>query len=195
MQTLSFLSQLNHWQIDLATFGILLASAVLTVVPEELIFVTLGFLARYGHVHPVEALVAAKLGLVSADLLTVWFGRKLGHSVIYRKPFCFFFEKEAVFKSLEKLKTSGNLVLFFARFLPFLRAPVYLAAGISGFSLKRSLIIDTFAAIIQVSAFFLLGYVFGDGVSQFVTAFSFIIPGALLLFALVSLVKKLAYST
>lgn len=160
-------------------FGLLLTSAVFTLMPEELIFVTLGFLAHFGRVHPVEAIAAAHLGLIPADAITVWFGRKLGKNVLTRRPFRFFFGSMQLQSSLEKLRTSSGLLLFFTRFTPMLRAPVYLAAGISGISLRRSVAIDLLAASIQVPVFFLLGFFLGDSVSHFMALYTYLAPIAL----------------
>src|SRR4051812_1041939 len=113
---LALFSELNHWQIDLLASGILLSSAVVTFVPEELIFVFLGFFAYHGRVHPVEAFLAAQIGLVSADLLTVWFGRLLSNKVCNRKFLRFIFCRHGVQRALEKLRTSGSSLVFFARF-------------------------------------------------------------------------------
>ena len=172
----------------------LLTSAVFTLVLEEFVFITLGFLALQGRVHPTEAILAATLGLISADALTVWFGRHLGFKVIHRKPFCFFFGQKAVYRSLERLRTSGIAVLFFARFIPMFRGPVFLAAGISGISLRRSISIDIGAASLQISLFFGLGYVFGDRVSRFIPMFALAVPAGVVFILLLGLMRYMCGS-
>ncbi len=189
MQELSFLSHLAHWQIDFAAFALLLSSALFTIVPEELVFVTLGFLARFGRIHPVEAILVAHLGLIPADTLTVWFGRKLGQSVLTRRPFCFLFAKKSVHRALEKLKTRGNVLLFVSRFMPMLRAPVYLAAGISGVSLRRSTLIDLGAALIQVTSLVLLGYFLGLDAKPLMSVYAWVTPAMAVIFLLSLAIK------
>ncbi|HBO39096.1 MAG TPA: DedA family protein, partial [Pasteurellaceae bacterium] len=53
----------------------------------------------------------------------------------------------------------GNRVLFVARFLPGLRAPIYMVSGITRrVSYTRFLLLDFFAAIISVPIWIYLGY-------------------------------------
>ena len=174
MEAMSLLSNLNHWQIDAVTIGLLLMSTVLTLIPEELLFMTLGLLAQAGHVHSLEAILAAKLGLIPADALTVWAGKKMGKDFLKKRPFSLLFDEHSVESSLKKLKQSGSTLLFLNRFTPFLRTPVYLAAGISGFPLGRAVLIDFLAAIIQIAGLFSLGYYFGRSAQPFVTGFTYL---------------------
>ena len=189
MHSLAFLSQLGHWQIDFVAFALLLTSAVFTLCPEELIFFTLGFLAHYGRVSLVEAMIAAQLGLIPADALTVWFGRKLGNGMMTRKPFRKLLGREGVQRSLERLRTSGNSLLFFARFVPMLRAPVYLAAGVSGVPLRRAVLIDLLAAGIQIPGLVMLGFVLGQSAEHVMTLYAYIAPAALMAFILAKVAR------
>ena len=57
-----------------------------------------------------------------------------------------------------KFEQYGNRVLFVARFLPGLRAPIYMVAGITRrVSFIRFLLLDFFAAIISVPIWVYLG--------------------------------------
>lgn len=194
MEAITFFSHLSHWQIDFLTFGLLLLSTIFTLIPEELLFVTLGYLAHCGRIHSLEAIFVAKLGLIPADALTLWIGRKLGKNILNHRPFRFLFAEETVNRSLEKFKKSGGVLLFFTRFTPFLRAPVYVAAGISGFSLRRSIGIDLLAACIQVPALFLVGFIFGKSAQPFVTLFTYLTLTIALIFGIVSIAKPIIQS-
>ena len=58
----------------------------------------------------------------------------------------------------EKFEKYGNWVLFIARFLPGLRTPIFISAGISGkVSYMRFLMMDGFAALISVPVWVYLG--------------------------------------
>jgi membrane protein DedA with SNARE-associated domain len=187
MHLIELFYSITHWQIDLLALGLLLLSAVVTLIPEELIFITLGCLAWSGRIHPAEAIAVALIGLIPADVLTVWFGRRLESTLFHRRPLRSLFARKSVNRSMDRLQKSGNAVLFLARFTPMLRAPVYLAAGAAGFSLRRAALIDTIAALLQISGFFLLGFVFGQEVSRYLSVFSIAMPAllaALLLFSL-----------
>ena len=59
----------------------------------------------------------------------------------------------------EKFDRYGNRVLFVARFLPGLRAPIYMVAGITHrISYVRFVLLDFAAAIISVPIWVYLGY-------------------------------------
>lgn len=190
MDVISHFWTLGHWQIDLLTIGLLLTSAVITLVPEELVFLILGSLAHFGRVSPMEALVAAQLGLIPADALTVCFGRLLGSQVLSRGPFSRLLEQDALQRTLGRLQRSSGRVLFCARFLPMLRAPIYLAAGVGRVSLRRAILIDTIAASVQISAYFILGFVFGDQILHLVPVITYAIPGVAILLFLAHFLKS-----
>lgn len=191
MHFISLLYSLSHWQIDLIVVCLLLASAVITLIPEEAVFITLGCLAWSGRIHPAEAILIAMLGLIPADVLTVWFGRQLERKLLQRKPFKFIFSKHSVTEALSKLHNSGNKVLFLARFTPLLRAPLYLAAGAAGFSLRRAAAIDSLSAAIQVTVFFCIGFAFGAEARDWFNAFSFAIPAAVIAMLLVNILHAM----
>lgn len=185
MDWISQFQRLGHWQIDLLTIGLLLLSALITLVPEELVFILLGSLAHFGRICPMEALVAAQLGLIPADALTVVFGRLLGNQVLNRRPFSRVMGHDRLQRALGRLKRSAPSVLFCARFLPMLRAPIYLAAGVGKVPLRQAILVDTIAATVQISAYFTLGFAFGDQVSRLAPLITYAIPGMAVLLLLV----------
>jgi membrane protein DedA with SNARE-associated domain len=62
----------------------------------------------------------------------------------------------------EKLKKNSRKVMFVARFLAGLRAPIYLTAGILGVRPAIFITLDFLAALISVPALVYVGHYFGE---------------------------------
>ena len=60
----------------------------------------------------------------------------------------------------------GYLAILVCRFLPGVRAPTFFAAGLTGISMARFMLYDTLAALVSVSAFCSIGYVFADNIEK-----------------------------
>ena len=75
-------------------------------------------------------------------------------------------EREA--KMEEYINRYGLRVLFVARFLVVVRAPVYLTIGILRHPYRKFLLFDAFCASAVVGLFFGLSYAFGDHVAKWI---------------------------
>lgn len=140
---------LSHWQVDLLVSWLLLQGAVLSIFPEEVIILTMGLLWGQGKITFPEALFSIQLGLIPGNAFMMLFGRKFGHR--------FFLSKKGVQVAMDYFKRYGGWLVFFARFTPLVRGPIYLAAGISGFPPLSFIRIDTWASCFQISFLLLAG--------------------------------------
>jgi membrane protein DedA with SNARE-associated domain len=151
------LNALSHWHIDLIALGLLLQGAFLAILPEEVILVTLGFLAAGHKTSWLEAGVVALLGLLPANVTAVIIGRVLGVKVFHIAPFRWFLKRSTVEKAQKTLYKHSKLTVFITRFIPSVRGPVYLAVGLSGMRVLTFMQFDALASCIHIPILFAIG--------------------------------------
>lgn len=153
MSLLETLNNLPSWQISLLVIGLLLQGAVVAVFPEEIVLIVLGVLWSQGKIGFVQALVSAQVGLLPANLVAVWIGSKLSG----RLPV----KKRKIHEAVSRLHELGSWLVVITRFTPIVRGPVYYAAGLCGFSLRRFFLADFGASLVQIPALLVLGRAIG----------------------------------
>jgi len=148
---------LTHWQIALVAIGLLLQGAFFTIFPEELIFISLGYLAADGRIHWLEAMLAGQVGLLPANAIAMIIGRTVGVRIFDIRPFRWVIKKEAMEKARRRLNQHAVRTVFFTRFIPTIRGPVYIAVGLSGMRLIQFVRTDALASCIQIPLLLALG--------------------------------------
>jgi len=152
------LAGLSHWQIDLLTAGILIESAILPVVPEEAILLTLGTLILQGRVGPFEAFAFYQVGAVTADLILLGFGRLASHGM-NRHPFLAkLIAHPTTILAQSLIRRHAKALIFFTRFIPTVRSPVYIAAGASHVSYRSFALTDWAASCFHIPLLMGVGY-------------------------------------
>jgi membrane protein DedA with SNARE-associated domain len=154
---LELLSGLNHWQIDLIVVTILWQGAVFTLFPEEVILTTLGILWGRGQLGFFEAMVVAQLGLLPANAAMVTVCQKLGRKLFQVRPFSWFLKPEAVESASKYLRRYGDVMILATRFTPLIRGPMYASIGLSGFPIRRFMLLDALASCVQVPLLLWIG--------------------------------------
>lgn len=138
-------------------------------LPEEVPVLAAGVLAANGHLDPWLALASCIVGALAGDCIMYFIGYHFGRNVLKDHPWWVRFvtpEREAHVE--EMFRRHGIKVFFVVRFLVLLRAPLLLSAGILRVSFRRFLLIDLLAASVVVSAFFGLGYRYGQTIGQWI---------------------------
>jgi membrane protein DedA with SNARE-associated domain len=138
-------------------------------LPEEVPVLTAGVLAANGVLDPWLALASCIVGALAGDCIMYFIGYHFGRSVLKEHPWWVRFvtpEREAQVEQM--FKRHGIKVFFIVRFLVLLRAPLLLSAGILRVSFRRFLLIDLLSASVVVSAFFGLGYQYGQTIGQWI---------------------------
>ena len=165
------LSSLPPWQIALAAGWLLLQGCVLPSLPEEIVVATLGMLAGQGRIGHALALAAALSGLLAANSGAVLIGNRLASGLSRWSPFSRLRSSARVQEALHAIRRHGPAVVFVTRFTPLVRGPVYLAAGLSGMSVRRFFAVDACAACIQVPLLLWLGARLGGSARSLVEGF------------------------
>ncbi len=142
--------------------AVLLALLVCSVgvpIPEDVTLVAGGVIAGldYANVHAMAAL--AFVGVVAGDLTMFMLGRH-GGARLLRWPVVARVLTPARFASVQrKFERYGNRLLFGARFLPGMRTPIFVTAGLTRrVPTWRFVLLDGAAALVSVPVWVYLGY-------------------------------------
>lgn len=153
---ISFFTDYGYW----AVLFVLIICGFGVPIPEDITLVSGGVIAGLypESVNSHLMLVVSMLGVLAGDSCMYWLGRIYGSRILRFRPM----RKLVTLKRLkmvrEKFAQYGVRVLFIARFLPGLRAPIYMVSGITRrVSYPRFVLIDFCAAIISVPIWVYLG--------------------------------------
>jgi membrane protein DedA with SNARE-associated domain len=166
------LDHLEHWQIALLATSLLYQGIFLAVFPEEVIITTLGLLWSQNRINFFEAWIAICVGLLPANATTVYVGSRLGIKILKVRPFSWLLKKESIDESLEQIRYYGKRIVFFTRFMPMIRGPIYFAAGMSKMGVLNFMKTDFAASLIQVPGLLFLGCAIGKNATSIMDAYS-----------------------
>lgn len=151
---IEFFSSYGYW----AVFLVLLACGFGLPIPEDVTLVSGGVISGLGYTNVHTMLVVSMLGVLVGDSTMYWLGRIYGEKIRQFPFICNIITEERYKMVQERFEKQGNRLLFLARFLPGLRAVVYLVSGITRrVSFLRFVLVDFFAAIISVPIWVYLG--------------------------------------
>ena len=145
----------------LAVLFVLIICGFGVPIPEDITLVSGGIIAgmypEQVNVHIM--LVVSMFGVLFGDSTMYWLGRIYGARILRVRFIRKFLTVQRLRMVRDKFDQYGNRVLFVARFLPGLRAPIYMVSGITRrVSYTRFVLLDFFAAIISVPIWVYLGY-------------------------------------
>ena len=161
---LSFLEQLapyGSYSYGIMFF-VLVACGFGLPMPEDVVLVSGGILASH-HVTEFETTIAVcLLGVLLGDGVVFYLGRFGGERIKGWRVFkrIFSVKREKAIRGW--FDRHGDKVVFFARFAPGLRMPLYLSSGIYRVAPWKFFLMDGFAAIISVPLWIWVGRVFGN---------------------------------
>jgi membrane protein DedA with SNARE-associated domain len=160
-------------------FVVLLLCGFGLPMPEDVVLVTGGVLAWLSSdLETVSvagmlqdpgllAMVAVGLGgILAGDSVIFLAGRRFGHRVADFRPLRRIITPEKLELVEKKVRTRGNVVVMFARFLPGLRAPTYFTVGHARLPYWKFLLFDGTAALISAPLWVCLGFWFGSDLEQ-----------------------------
>jgi len=165
------LSELESWRIGLIATWLLLQGVVVALFPEEIIAVTLGVLWSQGKISFPESLFFMQAGLMPANAFMVGVGKRFGLPLIRRRPFSWILDANEVQDWLEIIRKNKKKVIFFARFTPMIRGPIYFATGMSQLRIPEFSRIDYIASLIQIPILLTLGKWIGVSAGSLMGAF------------------------
>lgn len=151
---IEFFSSYGYW----AVFLILLICGFGVPIPEDITLVSGGVISGLGYTNVHWMLVVSLCGVLVGDSTMYWLGRIYGEKIL-KFPLIRNIATPKRFAAVqERFEKQGTKLLFVARFLPGLRAVVYLVSGITlRVNYIRFILVDFFAAIISVPIWVYLG--------------------------------------
>jgi membrane protein DedA with SNARE-associated domain len=171
----------------IAIFVFLIWCGIGFPLPEDVILIAAGFLI-YEEITTVHWTLAVTFtGVILGDIFIYSVGKKFGLDILNHRRFRkILSEKRLVF--IEKLfNRYGASIIFFTRFIAFIRAPVYLSAGALGVRFTTFIFYDIIAAALSIPIFVWVGYYFGEEIElaiRYVRDAEYLIIAFALLFVL-----------
>lgn len=153
----SFFTDYGYW----AVLFVLIICGFGVPIPEDITLVSGGIIAGLypENVNVHFMFLVSMFGVLLGDSIMYWLGRIYGVKILRFKPVRRVINLKRLRMVRQKFEQYGNRVLFTARFLPGLRAPIYMISGITRrVSYTRFVLIDFFAAVISVPIWVYLGY-------------------------------------
>ncbi|MGL4205998.1 MAG: DedA family protein [Aeromonadaceae bacterium] len=142
-----------------AVFFILLICGFGVPIPEDITLVAGGIISGLGFADVHTMFLVCMAGVLLGDATMFMLGRIFGERILNFRPIRRILPPHRFAHVQEKFAKYGNWVLFVARFLPGLRSPIFVTAGMSRqISFIRFILMDGFAALISVPVWVYLGY-------------------------------------
>ncbi len=121
----------------IAALVLALLLALATFASEDLACVGAGLLVATGRLGPAPAILGCFLGIFAGDVGLYLLGRWIGRPLLSRWPLNRMVNDAGLAGARTMLGRRGAIAVLVSRFLPGLRVPTYLVAGILGMSFAR----------------------------------------------------------
>ncbi len=156
LQTLvTFFMQYGYF----AVFGVLILCGFGLPVPEDISLTAGGVISGLGYTNVHIMFLVGMAGVLIGDSFVFWLGSHYGERALKLPILNKVLHPERFGKVQEQFKKHGKWVVFFGRFMPGLRMPIFFTAGTSGqITFIRFVLTDGFAALISVPIWVYLGY-------------------------------------
>jgi membrane protein DedA with SNARE-associated domain len=158
------LSQLDGWTAYSAIVGLLLICGLGVPLPEDITLVTAGILSALGSITVWGAIAAGFLGVMAGDAFLYTVGRIYGRKAFELPLIRTILTPRRVALAERKIVRNSHFICFTARFLPGLRSPVFLMAGIMGVRPFVFYGLDGLAALISVPLWIFIGHWVGENI-------------------------------
>jgi membrane protein DedA with SNARE-associated domain len=159
-----FLSQLEGFKAYSAIVGLLLICGLGVPIPEDITLIGAGILASpaVGSISVYGGVCAGLLGVLLGDAFLYNLGRTYGRKAFSLPLIRTIMTPRRIALAERKVLRNSHFICFTARFLPGLRSPVFLTAGIMGVRPAVFYGLDGFAAMISVPIWVGVGYWVGE---------------------------------
>ena len=149
-----------------ASLGLLFGGLVMTglgvPLPEDILLLLAGSLSHRSSLSPLLVVPVCMLGVLLGDLLLFTSARRLGESALERPLFRRLLPPEVRQRVEALMSKRGPVIIFVARHIAGLRAPVFALAGMHRMPLGRFLLWDALGMLISVPVTVSLGYFFSQ---------------------------------
>ncbi len=156
---LDFLVSLFTQNGYVAVFIVLMVCGFGLPIPEDITLVAGGVIAGLGYANVHLMVAIGIVGILAGDVLMFVLGRHYGERALRLRWVAYLLTPRRYAMVQAKFSRFGNRLMFVARFLPGLRSPIYLTAGMTRrVSFMQFFLLDAFAALISAPVWVYLGY-------------------------------------
>lgn len=142
-----------------ALFTVLVVCGLGVPIPEDISLVAGGIIAGLGYADLRVMIVVGLAGVLVGDSVMFLVGHRLGPRARRLRWIARVLTPRRYARVQEKFDRYGNRMLFFARFLPGLRAAIFLSAGMTHrVPFWRFVMLDGLAALLSVPLWVWIGY-------------------------------------
>ncbi len=163
---ISTLSQLDGVTAYSAIVGLLLICGLGVPLPEDITLIAAGMLASVKSISLWGAMVAGFFGVMVGDAILYNIGRVYGRKAFQLPVLRTIMTPRRIAMAERKVIRNSHFICFTARFLPGLRSPIFLTAGIMGVRPIVFYGLDGFAALISVPAWVYFGFWVGENLDK-----------------------------
>lgn len=139
-------------------FGVLILCGLGLPLPEDVVLISAGALGEIDGRSWLQVSGVMYGGVMIGDSTIFLTGRYLGQRLLATRWFQRYLSPAKQERVEAHFHRFGSMVLFVARFLPGLRAPVFFTAGSLKVRYWKFLLFDGLAALVSVPAFVWLGH-------------------------------------
>ncbi len=161
-QLILFLASFSGFTAYMVILGVLLACGFGVPIPEDITLIAAGVLAGLGKISVTGAYLVGFFGVLAGDSILFFIGRKFGKRAFEWPLFRKFFTPDRIHRAEKHIRKRARMICFIARFLPGLRAPIYLTSGAMGVKPSIFLFQDGLAALLSVPLWIFLGQMAGE---------------------------------
>ena len=166
VKLITFFTAFSSWQAYGAILGVLFICGLGVPIPEDITLLAAGILAAIDTISLTGALIAGFIGVMIGDSLLFFTGRYYGERAFKLPILRSIFTPERIYMARRRVRENSRFICFTARFLPGLRAPIFLTSGVMGVPPKIFFALDGFAALISVPVWVVLGWYFGKNMDK-----------------------------
>lgn len=178
----------------LVVFSILLACGLGLPIPEDVTLFAAGLLSYFGNANVFVMIVVSFFGVMIGDSIIFLLGAKFGPQLTRRWIFARILHTERMAEIESRFQRWGNKLIFMARFMPGLRAPVFFSSGTLGLPFRVFFFYDGMAALLSVPAIVYSVYHFGDDIEKVIGVIRSVQNGILLVIAAIIIVVALRWA-
>ncbi len=143
-------------------FLILVACGLGLPIPEDITLVAGGVLVSSHTTNIWKTIFVSMAGVLVGDSIIYWMGRIWGQRLFQGRIMSKIIKPSLFNVAAKAFHRFGDKVIFIARFLPGLRAPIYFFVGTLKKPYTFFLSIDALAALISVPVWIYVGKIFGE---------------------------------
>lgn len=169
-----------------AVFGVLILCGFGLPVPEDISLVAGGVISALGNTNEHIMFAVGMAGVLIGDAVVFTAGLTFGEKILQNRFVARIITPDRYDTVQRQFEKYGKWVVFMARFMPGLRTPIFLTAGVSKrVSFLRFFITDFLAAFISVPVWVYLGFY---GASNFDQLMTWVRQGQITIFLLLAVV-------